>query len=371
MRQFEYFLFENFDAEKEAENPQNPRSYLGKDIDAVLSRIAEHPANAYSCHECCDTFGTQLVRKLIDGGVLRTSGGSVLYDCPIFLREDAAVLQTELASGAAGLADLLEGSMTAIRTCCAKIRNGFSEEQNLYHILCGMVFDGYLFEYLSEKGTLATSRQHSTGLDYLTVIYEKCSELQSLSNGLLCSYNRLVNEKGSLQSFGDAQGDRFDFYRFFRLREKGRLPDKFRDAEKIMRDAAGTNKDTLLDEVVSLIRTGQCAPTARELLELFGYVKNGKVCVPVYLPEHQEYILEIAHIVEKCLGEVMADTLIELSDTVDITAVRHGVNRLEIANELYHIVFGSLNEELVKRNIVEVPKCIPGEGRYFKCIEIY
>ena len=371
MREFEYFLYENFDADKEAGNPYNPRNFLGKDTDAILSEIVLHPANACSYHECCSKFGAHLVRKLIDGGVLRPNGTGLAFDCPIFLREDAAVLHRSIAFRAAALANLLEGSIAEIRSCSAKIKNGFSVEQNLYHILCGMVFDGHFFDYLREKGALATSRRQTTGLDYLAVIYEKCDDLQSLSNRLLCSYNRLVNSKCSLQSFGDAQGNRFDFYRFFRLMEQGKLTAKFKDAEKILHDAGAANKDTLLNEVVSLVRTGQCNPSVMRLLEHFGYVQNGNVSVPVYLPEHQKYILEIEGIVEKCLGEEMSHGLIELAGTIDITAVKHGVNRLEIANELYHIVFGSINEELVSRSIVSVPKHIPSEGRYFKCIEIF
>lgn len=83
----------------------------------------------------------------------------------------------------------------------------------MYHILCGMIFDGSFFDYLNQNKALATSRRHCSGLDYLAVIYEDCAELRSLSNGLLRSYNRLANNICSLQSFGDAQGSRFDFYR--------------------------------------------------------------------------------------------------------------------------------------------------------------
>lgn len=371
MREFEYFLFENFDADEESSNPYNPRNFLGSETDTLLTEVAQLPVNTRSYNECCEKYSTHIVRKLIDGGVLRPSGTALAFDCPIFLCEDAAVLHTEIASKASVLVDLLQDSMTGIRECCVKIENGFPVELNLYHILCGMVFDGYFFDYLSGMGAVATSRQHPSGLDYLSVIYEKCEELQTLSDGLLCSYNRFVNAKCSLQSFGDAQGNRFDFYRFFRLMEQGTLPDKFKDAEALVLDFGGANKDSLLDEVVSLVQTGRCDPTVMELLELFGYTQDGAICVPVYSPEHQEYIAEIEGIVEKCLGNTMSDTLVELAGSIDITAVKHGVNRLEIANELYHIVFGSINEELVDRGIVAAPKHIPGEGRYFKSIEIY
>lgn len=68
--------------------------------------------------------------------------------------------------------------------------------------------------------------------------------------------------------------------------------------------------------------------------------------------EHQIYITEIEDIVERSIGDAMSRTLIDLSSSIDITSVKHKVNQLEIANELYHIVFGLVNEELVSREIV-------------------
>jgi hypothetical protein len=297
---------------------------------------------------------------------------ALALDCPIFLREDATVLHNEIAVKAVHLADLIENKIAEIRACCAEIRNGFPTEMNLYHILCGMVFDGNFFDYLNDNEALATSRQHPSGLDYLSVIYEKCDELQTLSNSLLCSYNRLVNDKCSLESFGDANGNRFDFYRFFRLIERGNLPAKFKDAKALLHENfGGASKDALLSNVLSLVQIGRCVPATMNLLEQFGYMRNGNICVPIYTPEHKKYIMEIESIIEKCLGEAMSGTLSDLATSIDITAVSHGVNRLEIANELYHILFGSINEELVLRKIVADPQPIPGEGRYFRCIEVY
>ena len=372
MREFEYFSYQNFDPDEESNNPWNPRHFLGSRTDAILTEVAQLPVNTCLYGESCEKYSVRLVRKLIDGGVLRSDDAGLLFDCPVFLREDAVVLHTEIASEAASLVDLLQNSMTVIRECCGNIDNGFPVELNLYHILCGMVFDGTFFEYLSSTGALTASRLHPSGLDYLNVIYEKCDELQKLSDRLLCSYNRFVNKKCSLQSFGDAQGERVDFYRFFRLMEQGAISDRFKDAQVLLREEfGGAMKDSLLDEVVSLVQTGRCAPDAMALLELFGYVRGGAICVPVYTTKHQKYIAQIGSVVEQRLGKAVSDTLIELAGSIDITAVKHGVNRLEVANELYHIVFGSINEELVARGIVAAPEYISGEGRYFKSIEIY
>lgn len=362
MRQFEYFLFENYDADEESANPYNPRRILGKETDPILSDIID--GTDFNPND-----DSELIRKLITGGVVRWQDKKLKYDCPIFLREDASTLRAEVVSKATEIVDTLEKSLPQIQNSCSKIENGFPEELNLYHILCGMVFDGRCFDYLSGRGGVATARQHPSGLDYLTVIYEKCPELQELSNGLLCSYNRFVNAKCSLQSFGDAQGNRFDFYRFFRLHEQGMLSDRFRDAAALIND--GTSKDSILNEVVSLLRIGRCNPVVMNLLELFGYSSDGAICVPVFRPEDEKTISKIGCIVENALGDAMTDALTMLAGSIEITAVKHGVNPLEIANELYHILFGTINEELISRGIVARPQHIPGEGRYFKCIELY
>ena len=362
MRHFEYFLFENFDADEEATNPYNPRKILERDTDTILSSMIDGT-------DVTPDDDSDLLGKMITVGVVRWENGKLKYDCPIFLREDATTIHTRIAYTATELVDILEKSLPQIQDCCCNIDNGFPVERNLYHILCGMVFDGRFFDYLSDRGSVATSRLHPSGLDYLTVIYEKCPELQNLSNGILCSYNRFVNAKCSLQSFGDAQGNRFDFYRFFRLMEQGKLPGKYKDAAALLDDSL--TKDSILDEVDSLLRTGRCAPGIMNLLELFEYSRDGVICVPVFKSEHESIISEIECIVEHTMGESMSEALSELAGSIEITAIHHGVNRQEIANELYHLLFGYINEELVKREFVASPAHIPGEGRYFKCIEMY
>lgn len=67
MREFEYYLYENFDADQESGNTSNPRNFLGKETDTILSLIAQQSVNTYTFNNCCDKFGTDLICKLIDG----------------------------------------------------------------------------------------------------------------------------------------------------------------------------------------------------------------------------------------------------------------------------------------------------------------
>lgn len=153
--------------------------------------------------------------------------------------------------------------------------------------------------------------------------------------------------------------------------EQEKLLDQYLPAQILWQSSdPPLNKEKILSDVLFFLQTGHCDDNVLKLLELFGYVHNGSICVPVYRPEHRPYILKIEAIVEECLSEKMSKALSDLAVSLQITAVSHGVDPLEIANELYHILFGSLNEELIKRKVVAAPPYFPGEGRYQKCIEI-
>ena len=370
MKTFSYFLFENFDADLESENPGNPRRIISTQADAILARVAEFVPLTCSVTRLRDEFGTEAVRRLIAAGVFREQEGQIAYDTPIFLAEDVPVLKAFYATASAPLADRLWNLRNKLWDIVGGINNGFSPQVNLYHILCGMVFDGFFFDYLGKRGVVATSRFHPSGLDYLSVIYEDCPELTQFSNDLLCSYNRLTDGKIALESFGDANGDRFDLYRCFRLRETGRMPERFKQAGKLLdKLPKGKERNLLLDSARSLLQGNECSEECRAILELFGYVKDGDICVPVFGQMDEPIIIDLAELIRENLYDAVVCTLQNIQTNLEITATRHGAPASEIANELYHILFGAINEELVKRGLTAAPPYKPGEGRYLQCIE--
>lgn len=370
MRHFSYFLFENFDADVHSHNPFNPRRFLNAETDEILSYIAGFPAGMYDLEACLSIFGGDALHTLMIGGIIKKEKDRILFDTPIFLREDAAAIRLQMDAIGRRLTDKLEKCLPQIRNICTAINNGFSVELNLYHILCGMVFDGFFFEYLDRNRAVAISRPHPSGLDYVSVIYERCTEWDVYSDGLLCSYNRFANSQCALQSFGDANGNRHDFYRFFRLLETGRLPQQYRTAQRLLNACGNINKDEILQQVFNFIKQGCCSSAVLALLEHFGYAQEGVIAVPIYTPEDSENIAEIARIVEEYMGTSFVAELTALSKEMNITANRHCVPSGEIANELYHILFGAVNEELVHRKIVAEPPCIGDEGRYFCSIQL-
>ena len=370
MRAFTYFLFENFDADQAAGHPGDPRRVLTRSADALLSRVADFPPRACPAARLWEEFGGDTVERLTAAGALREEDGVLAYDTPVFLAEDEPALRTFFTASAAPLADRLWERREALWDAARVIKNGFDAQSNLYHILCGMIFDGFFFDWLGRREAVAVSRPHASGLDYLSVIYEDCPGLQIFSDRILCSYNRLTDGEISLQSFGDADGDRFDLYRCFRLREQGALPARFQAAGRLLdKLPKGGERRTILRETGKLLQGKDCQADGLAILELFGYVENGDICVPVFSSKDMPAIEHLASLVEECLYAEVERTLLEAQDDLDLTAVRHGVPPKEIANELYHVLFGGINEETVKRGLVAAPPYKPGEGRYLKCIE--
>lgn len=352
MRRFDFYFFEQFDAELAAADPANPRRLPGPATDAALTAVAQG-----------ESVAPEEVRRLAEAGVLRREGGALRFDSPVFLREDAAALHSLAAPVAARMVDRLAGRMGEIRSVCGA-------GERLYFLLCGMVLDGTLFDALQARGAVATSRMHASGLDYLCVIYERCEALDALSRGLLCSWNRWIGESCALQSFGDADGDRLDFYRVARLMEQGRATGRYAGAARAMTLLGDDRREAITRGAAALCRGGDCPPAVLAALELMGYARQGRICVPVLRRKDEEAVARIGAVVEDCLADALAQELSALARDPSLTAVRHGVAPGEIANELYHLVFGFINEELAARGLVASPGRIPGEGRYLRSISL-
>jgi len=163
MRHFSYYLFENFDPDQEVQNPHNPRSFLNESMDSLLGYIAQFPAGECKAADCEARFHEEKIQMLINAGIIRLdSTEHLLFDSPVFLHEDAKMLKKEIDQSAKRLADKLEECMPFLQRLCGEIQNGFPTAVNLYHILCGMIFDGMFFDYLEKRGAVATSRKHAS-----------------------------------------------------------------------------------------------------------------------------------------------------------------------------------------------------------------
>lgn len=371
MSRFQYFLYENFDADRESENPMNPRRFLNDRADRLFSEIKEAGPFSVTYASLCKRFEQNFVDLLLSEELLLLENGRVAFGFPIFFSEDIPIVRQFAVKNAKYLAELLEKEESRIVSAAREIRNGFDVKVNLYHVLCGMIFDGALFDYLCEHHALSVSKQRSSGLDYLMIAYEACDAARAFSNGLLCSYNRFSDGGCSLQSFGDADGDRFDFYRFSRLKEQGRLSGPWAQAERLISESFDDNwKETLLSQTRRLAYTGDCDRSSRTLLACFGYVQDERINVPVFRSKDRPVIQQIRDITINCLGDEIKRILLSAGSFPPVVCSRHRVSTGEIANELYHLLFGLTNEALVQHGFVCSPPFRAGEGRYLQCIDL-
>lgn len=64
MRKFDYYLFENFDPDCEADHPDNPRNFLNSGMDPVLSQIINCGAIRWSCIR--SSFNSYVIAAFFD-----------------------------------------------------------------------------------------------------------------------------------------------------------------------------------------------------------------------------------------------------------------------------------------------------------------
>ena len=326
--------------------------------DCVLADIA-----ADIVHSESDAF----LMKLSDAGILRYSSGKWRFACPVFLESDLNILKALTQDFAEKIAEKLlayKDKYIAIVDCLDK---RFPPERHLYHLLCGAVFDGRFFSRLADACVLTDSKPQQNGQDYLPVIYEDAPSLNSFSAEILCSYNRLTAKKGTFVSFGDAAGDRKDFFRWYQHLTRGKT---FFTTYKMNRPLPEFREE-LAEQFVLLINGHGVKPEYAELFETFGYTKSGTPAVPVYTAEQmRETVTALDDYTAELILEDMITALKAVASAPGLTAIRHSVPIPDIANEVYHLLFGQINEALVSRGFAPSPEYRPGEGRYLKCFEI-
>ena len=364
-KQFSCYLYDQMEDEQEALHPDNPRNFMDS-LSPLVSAMVSREAGAILYEDLAGQFGRDYIDRMIRCGVLRREGRSVYLDTPVFLESDASVLADHFASAAGKIAGLIASCKQPLYELVRKINNGFSPERNLYHLLCGWSMDGAMIDRLVQENIISEGRPHPSGLDYLLILYEKSPALDVFSDRLLCSFNRCVQDDCALESFGDADGNRLDCFRYFRLKEQGKLTPAFDYIHEVMKGLSAAD----LTQAARALALGQeASPQAVRALEAFGYVRDGKPCVPVFSPEHDVVFYAIEELLEKILLKPVADVFEGLRD-LRITPSLHRVPLKETANECWHILFGSVNEALVNKGFVAVPEIHPGEGRYLRCIAL-
>lgn len=356
---FKKYFFENFSTDTPFDM-KNPRYVLSLDgVDTILEKLIVNRPYSLTIE---DFDNAELVKSLLYVEVLQQKNGKLGIDVPVFVEKDAKVLKELSKRVANSIATELIAHKEQIFSIARCIDNGYPVERNLYHILCGYIFDGLMFDYLEENELVTTSCVHASGLDYLVILYEDTSPLNEYSDLLLCSYNRLTIKGKGFVSFGDSNGSRKDLYRYRRQNELNLLSEQERAyichptedlIENFKRAADGYQVDS----------------TYMATYEYFDYCQNGKIVVPIYNSHSFDVANKLYEFVLGIIHEHITDALIAIQNEYRLLAIAHEVKVKDIANEIYHLIFGEVNELLVESGLILSPPYVQGEGRYFKSFE--
>ena len=106
-----------------------------------------------------------------------------------------------------------------------------------------------------------------------------------------------------------------------------------------------------------------------ETFAYFGYCRNGRPAVPVYGEKDYAVAERLCAFVLEVTQETLTEALAAIAGERRLSAAAHGVCAKDLANEVYHLIFGEVNEGLVRSGLVEAPPYRPGEGRYLQSFE--
>ncbi|MBD8047178.1 hypothetical protein [Clostridium faecium] len=265
----------------------------------------------------------------------------------------------------------------------------FTNERLLYHIICDKIFDGTAFDFFEAKKVFCTSKLQKGNRDYITVAYEDSSVVDKCSNKLLCSSNNYRAGDFIFNSFGDLNGARKDVYRFFRVVQKGlENSSPFYDLnlsyikviDDVNKDIAKRCGELIYDAYNNSINYKQLTNQDKNLIKFLSEInyitindesKSISVNIPIFKSNDKVIINEISDIILSNIFSIVEDTFENFErNAPDLTGVIHKVDIKEIANELWHQIFGSANEYLVKKSFVYKPEYISGEGRYLRSLYV-
>lgn len=356
---FNKYYFENFSFNTpfDVNNPRYVLTLAG--VDSILERIVVSRPYSLTIE---DFDNVDLINALLHIEVLQLKNDKLGMAVPFFVNQDTDILKALSKRVANNIAtELLEHKEQIVKVA-ERIDNGYPVKRNLYHILCAYIFDGLMFDYLEENELVTTSCVHNSGLDYLVILYEDAACLNEYSDMLLCSYNRLIANGKGFVSFGDSHGIRNDFYRYYRQKELNLLSEQ-------ERKYITCSTETLIENFDRMVDGDKVERCYVEIYERFGYCQDGKIVVPVYNSRSYEIANELYNIIVEIIKAHISNALTAIQCETRLLAIAHEVKVKDIANEIYHLIFGEVNEILVKSGLILAPPYYQGEGRYFKSFE--
>jgi hypothetical protein len=141
---------------------------------------------------------------------------------------------------------------------------------------------------------------------------------------------------------------------------------------------SNVNKSQFIIKVIAKkVKSKELTSDEKEIYEFFndiGYFKTGEFIelnVPVFTKINMEELKKTSQYVIDLIKEEVINAFDNLvQECQSLSVIKHKVPIEEITNELWHQLFGNINEYLAKNLFFENPKHIKGEGRYFQSIHL-
>lgn len=358
----------------------NPRFVMEqKFANDILSLIAIKQPFYYDITNLATKLKTNItilekpINLLKNISAITEKSGYFCLNFPFFLDKDVKIIKTIVLILLKNHHTALIDSIQSLRKQLIELYPTIKIELSLYHLLCGKIFDGLMFDYLEQQGLLKQSYIQNDNRDFMLVGYQNSNMCNKFNANLYCSFNNAKYKDNSLTSFGNASGKRLDYFRYFKLREKNNLYGKFLIMHRYFQNK--TNSEIVknsLDNIIDLLNKKQVINNKYlEILKLTNYVdKDNQIIVPVF----DNYILKtniLFEEVKRKLGSNLTKILNDFKTLIldsNINCIKHNVPMEQLCNELWHIFFGLFNEYLIKEKVVASPQQFFKQGKYLKCI---
>ncbi|WP_234124468.1 hypothetical protein [Clostridium hydrogenum] len=380
-------------------NKYNPAYACSSEYaDKILYLIAKNEPFSISKIEIARSLNIdeEKVKRVIDKiqliNAVESKDDAYKIKFPVFLEEDVIEMEKYINNEAKIIGDKIIEMKEVIYEKVSKLRctKNYEYKRILYHVICDQIFDGTAFEFFSERNTFCASKIQPDNRDYIIVAYEDNDLIEKHSNKLLCSSNNYRCKDFIFNSFGDSNGSRKDLFRFFKLVQKStdkasqfnelnmsynKLLDHMN--QEIAIECGKLICSIIKDKIIYNQLSEKEKNLAKFLIELEYIDVNSQdnvlfVAIPVFYDfEISTIIKEISNIILTSIFPIVKDVFDNFkANLLNSTVARHKVDIKEAGNEVWHQIFGAVNEYLVKEGFVEAPNNREEEGRYLKSIVI-
>ncbi|MTI48087.1 MAG: hypothetical protein FH761_09610 [Firmicutes bacterium] len=316
-------------------------------------------------------------------GMTESNRGYYRICFTVFLNKDIEYIKGFSKSVSHSISDIILSNRDKLLDIVKqmKIYGSFDMERILYHLIGDGVFDGVALDYFSDKGLFNISKPQVDNRDYILIGYESSNEIEKFSKKLLCSSNNKVSGKYRFNSFGDGNGNRKDIYRFFRQNQLAidKSTDNYKLNQIYNEINEGYNQNLLrkIGERLEKISTNEYVfDIYTDFMKEIGYVditdkETIEIKVPIFKGNDVKLKSKIENIVLEMIDSEVCSYFNGNNEILNnLTPVKHNVSIKEISNELWHLVFGEINEYLIKKGLFAELEDIQGQGRFLQSVYI-